>query len=107
MSEILDIENIEDLAGIDLVQQMLLRDSQIADLRYELRAAHNWISVNEQLPDVGRIVLTREERSYRPPVAALINRDGCFEAWCIRANNFIEGTGLKVTHWIAMPEVSE
>lgn len=67
----------------------------------------SWIPVSLDLPDCGRIVLTREERSYRPPVAAVLNRHGCFDGWSITDNDFIEGTGMKVTHWMVMPEVSE
>lgn len=67
----------------------------------------DWISVNDKMPECGRIVLTREEKSYRPPVSAILNREGCFDGWSITHNDFVEGTGLKVTHWMLIDEVTE
>ncbi len=66
-----------------------------------------WISVNDEMPEEGRIVLTREEKSYRPPVAALLGWHGRFEAWSIIDNEFIDGAGVKVTHWMLLPDSTE
>jgi len=66
----------------------------------------NWISVTEQTPNEGQIVLVYQDNQKYPQynILVLIYEDSAFRDIRYDEEDYEDGVYLFVTHWMSLPE---